>query len=231
MPRIPLIENLTTGPVPAGSNILVEYDATSQWYNATITIAAGWLRTAGRVWYGAGGQPPDSVRSQFGRLGLDAEEFERNDKLAIDDWYAATLGQKSKEKGAIGSLKIADLSLWLADVMRGPPDPDILVMDDDRSFLARFNDEKAWVEFELTRAIPAQRVGKRTAIRGIMRGVDSDSAYRKLEAANDGVVEFKLEEAGRGVRNFIRVRSMRNVGYNSEWHSLKVGKNFEVLLD
>ena len=36
-------------------------------------------------------------------------------------------------------------------LMRGPSEPDKLAISDDESTLARFNDEKAWVELELTR--------------------------------------------------------------------------------
>ena len=44
-------------------------------------------------------------------MGVNSEQLEREDKLHIGDGYAATLGQKSKEKYALPSLKVADLSI------------------------------------------------------------------------------------------------------------------------
>ena len=84
--HIPLIEEVTTGPIPPGSNILVEFDPTSQWYTASISIMAGWLRTGGKVTYGAAAQPVENVRARLKRLGLDSKQLENDGKLQLSDW-------------------------------------------------------------------------------------------------------------------------------------------------
>jgi KaiC/GvpD/RAD55 family RecA-like ATPase len=232
LPRIPLIEDLTSGPIPAGSNLLVEFDPASQWYNASITIAAGWLRTAGTLNFLLTARPPDKIRAQLNRLGTDAKDFEKNDKLRIWDAYSATLGVKSQEKYAFDTLKVADLSIRVSkEFMRGPPSPDLLWVLENSSVLARFNDEKAWVEYTLSRRFPTVSLTKSTAIFGLIRGVHSDWAYKQLETAADGIVDFKLEEEGGKTKDLMRIRSMRNVHFDREWHELKVGENFEVTLD
>ena len=232
MPRIPLIEELTTGPLPAGSTLFAEYDPASQWYNALGTIAAGWIKTGGKVEYYLTGQPPDDLRSQLKLLGLDIEVLEKDDRLRIVDVYTCQLGQKSREKYSYDSLKVADISIQYArDFMRLAPTPEVLVVSDNFSNLARFNEEKAWVEYALTRAIPGRRSAKRTAIRGVMNGVHSDWVYKQFEGAVDGIIDFKLQDVGTKTKNFIRIRSMRNVGFDSEWHPLKIGENFEVMLE
>jgi KaiC/GvpD/RAD55 family RecA-like ATPase len=219
-------------PLPPGTNILVEYDPTSAWYAASLTIAAGWLRTGGIVWYATSARPPEDIRTQLTRLKVNVEPLEKEEKLRIADHYSVTLGQKSnEEKWAQDSLKVADLSIWIADIGRAPPEPDILVIFDDLSVLSRFNEEKVWIEYQLTRTIPIQRKAKTTSIRGIIKGLHSDSAYRRLEAANDGVIDFKLDETGEKVQTLMRIRAMNNVHFDSCWHLLKVGENFEVSLD
>ncbi len=232
--QVRLIENLTQGPIPAGSNLLVEYDATSQWYNASLTIAAGWLRDGGGIGYGTAAQPPENIRAQLKRLGLNTAELERDDRLAVYDYYAATMGLKSKEKYVWDSLKVADMSILVSKLMKEPPvgvGADWLRVWDDISCLDRFNDEKSWVEFMLSRFIPLAVSWKSTGIRGVIRDVHSDRAYKRLEAAHDGVIDFKLDETGDPPRNLIRIRSMRNVVFDGRWYSLKVGDNFEVSLD
>ena len=201
MPQIPLIEELTSVPVPPGSNILVEFDAMSQWINASLTIAAGWLRTGGRVGYYAVDKPPYTVRSQLGGFGLETEKLEAEGRLEIYDMYTCQLGQKSKEKYALDSLKVADLSIWLSGALKGvSPDPNLLWIVDNLSPIVRFNDEKSFIEWVLTRVVPYAPVEKSIGIWGVLRGVHSDWVYRQLEASPDGIVLFKLEESGEEVK-------------------------------
>ena len=239
VPRLPLIEDLTNRPITAGSWLMVEYTGASRWYNACITITAGWLKTGGRVSYNAYAWPSENVRSQLNLLGLRTEELEKEDRLRIWDWYTATLGHKSKEKLSVDSLKVTDLSiLFSREVMAGHPalerqpyGPDWLRIADNGSTLARFNDEKAWVEFRLTRDIPSASSTKSTAIVAFIKGLHSSWAYEQLEAAVDGIIDFKLEEVGEETINLMRIRSMRNVGFDSRWHRLRVSENFEVTLE
>ena len=62
-----------------------------------------------------------------------------------------------------------------------------------------------------------------------MIGVHSEWAYKRFEGASEGIVDFKLEELGG--RNIMRIRNMRNVGFNSLWHPLKINDNLEITLD
>ena len=110
-------------------------------------------------------------------LGLDIEELERIDRLWITDAYSASLGQKSKERYAVGSLKVADLSIWVArEAMADSPAPEFLIIQDNVSTLDRFNAEKSWVEMYLTRPIPMSR--QMTNLHGIIEGIHSDWAMK-----------------------------------------------------
>ena len=115
--------------------------------------------------------------------------------------------------------------------MQEAPAPGHLIISDDESTFGRFNDEKAWIELELTRLIPAGRMRKVTAITAVMIGVHSDWVYKRFEGASEGVVDFKLEELDGRTRNIMRIRNMRNVGFDSQWHPLKMKDNFEITLE
>lgn len=239
--RVALIEDLLKAPLSPGSSLLVEYDPTSSWYQASICMAAEWLKGGGVVTYGVSTQPPDNVRTQLARLGVDVKDLEANDKLRVFDWYTATLGRKSNEKYAFYSLKAADLSVLHAkylmateggiDLTLPSPSPDWLRILDDVSCLARFNEEKSWVEFVRTRLIPIASLWKSTGIGGIIRGIHSEGTYKNLEAACDGVIEVKQDETTGEARNLMRIRSMRSVGFDANWHQLRVGENSEVTLE
>ncbi len=232
LPRIPLIEDLTKGPVPPGSSILVEFDPASQWYNTSVTIAAGWMRTGGSVSYVALSRPPDEIRSQIRQLGLEVEELERTDRLWITDAYSASIGQKSKERFAVQSLKVTDLSIYIGrEAMSDSPAPEFLTIADNVSVLDRFNVEKNWVEMYLTRPIPMSKVRQITNLNGIIEGIHSDWAIKHLEAAVDGIIDFKLDKTSNPAQNLIRIRNMRNSGFDGQWYRLKTAENFEVTLE
>jgi len=232
LPRMPLIEDLTKGPVLPGSNILVEFDPASQWHNASVTIAAGWLRTGGKVSYLTFSRPPDEIRSQLRQLGLDTLELERIDRLWITDMYSASVGQKSKERFAVESLKVADLSIWVArEAVVDSPAPEFLIIDDNISVVERFNAERNWVEFLLTRPLPMTKLRKLTNLHGIIEGIHSNWAYKQLEAAVDGIMDFKVQDIGGERRDVIGIRMMRNVSFDRGWHTLKTSDNLEVTLE
>jgi len=242
--RITLIEDLLKTPLKPGASILVEYDPTSTWYQASLTMAAEWLRTGGVVSYHVAAQPPDNIRSQLVQMGLDVQKLEADDRLRLFDWYTATLGRKSKEKYAFYSLRAADLSVLFSKYLMASPDsapsvdaippipsPDWLRILDDVSCLARFNEEKSWVEFVRTRIVPIASLWTSTGIGGIIKGIHSDWTYKNLEAASDGVIDFKLDETTEEARSAIRIRSMRNMGFDARWHLLKTDENLEITLE
>ncbi|MGP8070203.1 MAG: hypothetical protein ACLP5V_09960 [Candidatus Bathyarchaeia archaeon] len=212
---------------------MAEFDPNSQWYNAAISIMAGWLRTGGKVTYGVAAQPVEKVRAKLKGLSLDSKQLENDGRLQLSDWYSMTLGKKSSERFSRNSLKVSDLSIQIAK-QQTPGRPNLsefLSIMDNASVLARFNDEKAWVELALTRGNPFSYTRKFTSIDGILRDVHSEWAYNQLEAAYDGVIDFKLEEEGNTIRDLIRIRSMRDLLYDRNWHELKIDENFEVTLE
>lgn len=230
--QIPIIDRLTTSAVPTGSNLLVEFDPASQWFNASLTIASGWIKSGGGVSYSVSTQPPAKIRLKLKRLGVDTESLEEEGMLRIWDWYSATLGQKSKEKLAITSLKVSDLSIWYAQQqLQGPSLSNKLLIIDDGSVGTRFNDEKNWTEFSITRIFPMAKLRDCTLLGSLCRGIHSDFTYRRFEAAADGVIDFKLDETVDPVQNLVRVRSMKDIGFDGRWHRLKIGENFEVTLE
>jgi KaiC/GvpD/RAD55 family RecA-like ATPase len=235
LPKIPLIEDLTTGTMPAGSNIVVEYESSSQWYAASIAIAAGWLKQGGSVSYNALAQSPANIRIALKRLGIDTASLEAepaapNERLRIWDHYTSTLGLKSSEK-LTQTPKVADLSIYMSkEQFKFEPDPQRLSVVDDLSTYARFNDEKSLVEYLLTRFLPLGSMIKLTNVHGLMKGVHSDSVYSRFEAANDGIVDVKVEEYEGEIRNLLRIRTMRNLGFDSRWHVLKINESSGVTL-
>jgi len=68
-------------------------------------------------------------------------------------------------------------------------------------------------------------------LRGVIEGVHSGWVYKQLESAHDDIIDFKLENVGGKLIDVMRIRSIRNVHFDREWHQIKVGENFEVTLE
>lgn len=229
--RIPIIEDLTTAPLPSGSSLMVVYDGGSQWYNALNTIGAEWLKMGGTFYYNVTAQPIDRLRSNLSRLGVNTEELEKQDRLRFADWYTPTLGQKSKERFTSDSLKVGDLSIAFSKFIKDTFGPQVLRAWDSTSFLARFNDEKSFVEFVLSRPISAAYSKNSNLILAFIKGYHSDWVYTALEAAVDGIIDLKLDDSGDRPQNLVRIRSMRNVGYDGRWRKLEVDENLRVTME
>lgn len=156
--------------------------------------------------------------------------------MALNDWYTVTIGRKPPDEESPPSLKVADLSIdWakgekdISDLFEQPGPPFLRILD-NVSCLARFNDEKAWVEFVITRLIPRATKWNQVTIIGLMRGLHSDWVYKNLEGTVDGVIDFRLEEASGETQDLMRIRSMRSVGFDRKWHQLSIAANSEVTL-
>lgn len=208
---------MTKEPIPPGSNILVEFDPASYWYNASLTMAAGWIATGGIASYNVYDHQPDDVRVQLERLGLDVQSLEREGRFRIIDWYTFQLGQKSQEKFAAASLKVADLSILYSRTMMakstakgvGPTlpgtyggsgwiglkaEPSVLRIGDDELVILRFNDEKSFIDLWRTREVPSASATKSTQIAGAVKGSYDDRVLKSMESSVDGVIDFKLDE-------------------------------------
>jgi hypothetical protein len=194
--------------------------------------------------YHIAAQPREKVRIQLKRLGLEnvaqLEEPSRNPALALNDWYAASLGPKVPEdEFTMNSLKVAELSIEWSKGERIAEErgslnssrPPTLRLVDNVSCLARFNEDKAWVEFVLSRLIPKASKWNQVSIIGLISGAHNDWVYKTLEGAVDGIIDFKLDEAVGETRDLMRIRTMRNVGFDRKWHQLKIATNSEVTLE
>ena len=176
---------------------------------------------------------PDKLRARLQQSGFDTAKLEADDKLRIQDYYTATLGKISRESHP-NPVKVNEMTLAWAKVIKwaeqNGPETHLLRIWNNLSTLGRFNDEKTWVEFILSRdLLLGEKLGA-TTIRGIVKGVHEEWVYRRLEDSHDGIIDMKLEDAGKETLDMIRIRGMREVNFDRKWHQLKVDRTFTVSL-
>ena len=248
---IPLLTSLIPDGVKPGTLFLVEFDPESQWLAVAATIAAGYLRAGGRVGYMAQLRSPETVRENLVALGVDVSAATSEGRFTVDDWYSATLtgGRLGGEgpsvvepiEGGIRmrSLKVADLSVqWLKDMKQGfEPSgvfeawpPGALEILESGSQILRFNEEKPYLEWLISRDHPNVRRAKRISIDGILRGVRTESFYKELESDFDGVIELRVMERDEEWKNFLCIRSLKGQPHDARWHEIQIKRNGEAAL-
>ncbi len=251
----PVSIHILTGLIPdgvkPGTQFIVEFDPESQWLAVAATIAAGYLRTGGRVAYVTNLRSPETVKENLLALGVDVSAATSEGRFNLDDWYSATLSGGRLEGGGpsmfepiegglrVRSLKVADLSVkWLKDMKQGfePSDvietwpPGALGVSESMSEDLRFNEEKPYLEFVITRGLPNNRRGKRINLHGVVRDVHTESFYKRLEGAVDGVIDLRVMERDEEAKNLLRVRSLKGQPHDARWHEIEIKPNGEAIL-
>ena len=248
---IPILTELIPDGVKPETLFVVEFDPASQWLAVARTITAGYLRAGGHVSYTAMLGSPETVRERLLALGVDVSAAIREGRLSVDDFYSATLSGGRLDGGEpsiierieggyrIRSLKVADLSVeWLRDMRHGSESmadfenwpPGALTISESWSQMLRFNEEKPFLEWMISREHPTARRAKRVDFAGFVRGVHTESFYNQVETAYDGVIDLRVMERGEGWKNFLSIRSLKGQPHDARWHEIQVKRNGEAAL-
>ncbi len=251
--KLPLIDALIPNGVKSGSILLVEYDPESQWLSVATTMAAYYVRNGSKACPCACVRSREDLRTDLSKLGLDVDKSESDGSLRVDDWYSASLGLERVARASkwtdmligegsssylrLPSLKVNDLSVeWLKLMKDGSPDPvdhwppGHIVILESMSPMLRFNEEKTFLEWLETRVNPWERSRKRIELQGVVRGVHTESFYKRLESASDGVIDVRVMERGDEVKNLLRMRSLKGQPHDSRWHEIQVKPNGEATI-
>ena len=137
------------------------------------------------------------------------------------------------------SLKVSDLSIeWLRDSKYGYQSYDLVetwppgsvAICDSASETLRFNDETTFTEYAISRVNPNERKAGRINLTGFGRGIHSESFYKRIENAADGVIDVRVLEEQNVTGNFLRIRSLKGQPFDTQWHEIKVKQNGEAWL-
>jgi KaiC/GvpD/RAD55 family RecA-like ATPase len=237
---LPILKDLVPAGFGYGTNLLVEFESQSLWYETSLTIAGNALKAGIRTDYHTLQHFPNEVASALERLGLDVKKLREEGMLGIIDSYTVQSGfgaPKIKDTGRshyqAQSVKLSDWSIQASVEMKtGSPEEEKrrLHIDDNTSVLLQYNDEKTLIDFWRTRAIPISRTRELAFMHSLVTGTASDSFYKQFEALCDGIIDLKTQESAGQIEHLIRVRTMRGRPYDSRWHKLRLLDNGEVTL-
>lgn len=238
---LPFLKELVEGPLDYGTNLLVEFEPDSIWYETSLTLAAQALKDGVRTDYHLFQHMPSEVREAFTRFGLDVKQLEERDSLRMLDSYTVQTGlgaAETSEKSRVPrylsqSLKLSDWSI--ADAQRiksGVPQEDKkrLHIDDNTGVLLQYNDEKTVIDNWRTRSRPHTKVQEIILFNSLMKGAASDAFTKQFELLSDAIIDLKSQEKDGRIEHVLRVRAMRGRPYDSRWRRLHLLQTGEVAL-
>jgi len=233
---LPILKELIPEGVEYGSNLLIEFEPKSIWYEASLTIAEQALKTGIKTEYHTFQRAPNEIRKALAKLALDPGAIEAKGDLVVIDSHTVQTGFGQPE--TLGdlvsqSVKLSDWSIgFVKQLKAGLKDEEMrwLHVDDNTSILLEYNQEKDFIDFWRTRVIPYNRACESVLVWSMVSGVASEAFYRKLESLCDGVLEFKSAEREGSLGQFVRVSSIRGRTVDSRWRRLKCQDNGEVTM-
>ena len=237
---LPVFERLIPDGVEFGTNLLVEFDPDSAWYETSLTIVAQALRKGRKAMYHTFQHLPSDIEHDLGQFGLDLTKLRDHGMFQIMDSFAVQTGGLNpigQEYPVAKSLKVPDLSIAAAQEIRkereeGVPEEETwwVHVDDNTGIMTRYNSDVNLLDFWRTRHVPLTRLAQNIMVFSILNGTVSENFRAQFETINDGIIDFKREEREGEVAQLIRVRRLRGRRFESRWQRLNVTETGEVML-
>ena len=243
---LPILKPMVPGGLSYGGHYVVEHDPESPWYETSLTIAAEALSQGVRTEYHVFTHPPDYIRQDLARLGVDARKLEERDSLRILDTYDVMTGLAAPEKpeamGRKGREPFEthhqfDLVHWSSKVesliKQGVAEEEKkwLHLDDNTGILNHYSDEKMMIDMWRTRFLPYARARELAMIHSFVRGIASETFYRNFEALCDGIFDMRSMEEHGSIQHYARARTIRGTVSDTRWRRLQLSNNGHVQID
>ncbi len=233
---LPILKDIIPDGFGYGTSLVVEFEPHSVWYEASLTIVSYALRNEIRTDYHTFMHPPDEIRADLAKFGLEMPKLEENDVFRILDSYTIQTGgkpQKSKAPSYYESVDMTDWKYARRDEMgKGTYEAHMkrLHVDDNTAILNQYNSETKIIDMVRTRARPYWKALDLAMVNALATGVASNTFYAQWELLCDGIIDFKSEEKEGRIEHLVRVRKMRGRNFDSRWHRLLMVDTGEVML-
>jgi KaiC/GvpD/RAD55 family RecA-like ATPase len=198
---------------PDNFSILVIGDQGTGMFEFCCYLGASYLRAGERVVFVNTSTPPDSVRRQMTEFGINAFDFELEDKLVMIDCY--TRGQVHMTDITIRVRDINNLEEVIQRVtegivkLGGAP---VKVIFHSITPLHVEHEDEVMQEFMEALSSMVKISGSMTC--SVHRGALSDEQIAGLAASADGVLEMMVDES---FKRFVRIRKLKGARISQKW--------------
>lgn len=235
-----VLSKLMPGGFEYGKNYLVEFDPPSVWYETSVTIAAQAILNGVKCEYHVFQHGTDETLQSLQKLGLETRRLISQERLRIIDSYTPAtklgMGEDAAHSDSWSGRVVFDLKVWAEnirkEILAGVSEVDSrwLHIDDNFSVLLQFFNETDLLDFYRTAIIPWTRARKLLMFTSLVTKVTSEAFYRKFEAFCDGIIDFRSEEQGGRIKQYVRIRNVRERFFESQWQSLRLQHDGKISL-
>lgn len=234
---LPIFEQLLPEGVEFGTNLLVEFESDSAWYEASLTITAQTLKKGHKALYHTFQHPPAEIEHDLAKFGLDPAKLRGDGLFHLLDSLSVQMGGLNPvgDDPIAKLLKIPDLSISAAQSVKKWREEGIsedeklwVHVDDNTAIMTRYNPEINVFDYWRTRIIPFSRPFQSIFFHSILNGMVSETFRSQFETINDGIIDFKCEDREGEVAHYVRVRRMRGKKFNSRWQRLNISESGEA---
>jgi adenylate cyclase len=233
-------EKLAPGCFTYGMTCVVEFEPHSLWPEVSLAIAKQALGRKVKTEYHVFQHTPAEIRLKLERMGVEVEEIEREGLFRVMDSYTPTTPLASPTEGIRESLisgRTPDAGQWaraIQDKMKTGFEEEEkrwLHIDDNESVLLEFSDEESIMNGWRTTFVPMAKARELLIMHALVKGVASDSFYRKTEAMADAVIDISAKEEGGRLENYVRLRVLRGMRFDSGWHRIELTSSGDVAVE
>jgi KaiC/GvpD/RAD55 family RecA-like ATPase len=200
--------------LPDNFAVLVVGSPSAGMFEFCCYLAATHLNADERLVFVESNTSPDHVRSQLQLFGVDAIDFENNDRLALVDCYASPSPADIDEK----TIRVRDMANLEEIIQRveegivkvgGQP---VNVLFDSVTPLYVKHDSNDVGKFFSALASMVKISGKMTST--VHSSIVPDEQIALLSTMADGVLEMKIDE---GFHRFVRIKHFRGLKVTPRW--------------
>ncbi len=238
--ELEILEKLASGAFHYGMTCVVEFESHSLWHEISIAIAAQALRRGIKTEYHVFQHTPTDIRLALRRVGVEVEKFEREGSFRVMDSYTPTTpltGPMEGTREPLLSGKPPDAEQWAKVIQEKmkigfeEEEKRWLHIDDNETVLLQFSGEESIINGWRTTFVPMAKARELLILHSLITGVASESFYRKTEAMADAVMDIATREEGGKLENYIRLRALRGVRFDSRWRKVELMSDGEVAVE
>ena len=237
---VEILESLAPGSFHYGMTCIVEFEPHSVWHEVSLTLAAQALDQGVKTEYHVFQHTPAEIRRALEQVGVDVEKFEREGLLRVMDSYTPTTPLAGPPSGRMEPLLSGsrpDAEQWakaIREKMRtgfGQDEKRWLHIDDNEAVLLGYSSAESVLTGWRTTFVPMAKSREMLILHSVSIGMASEAFRQATEAMADAVIDVVRREQDGRLENYIRLRALRGVRFDSSWRRIEVMSTGQVVIE